>query len=131
MAYKSREEILALNDLELEELNVPEWQTSVFVRGLSGDERDIFEGKMIQMNGNSVKLKMEHLRALLVYFGTCNKDGSRKFRLTDIEALGKKSAAALERIAGRIQVLSKMRNADIKELTENFTIAQDDDSTTN
>jgi hypothetical protein len=130
--FKTREEIFAVEDLKAEELYIPEWDTSVYVRGLTGKERDEFETAMIQMNGKrTMSLSLANVRARLVSMACIQADGTRLFSRKDIEILGKKSAAALDRIAARIQELSGLLPDDIKELTENFTEGQSEDSISN
>ena len=43
MTYLTREAILAKDDVQIEELHVPQWGGTVRVRGMSGTQRDAFE----------------------------------------------------------------------------------------
>jgi hypothetical protein len=119
----TREQILQANDLPTQEVPVPEWGGSVLVRGLTGKERDEFEMSMIQMTGPSVELRMQNARARLVALGCIDEQGNRLFTAKDVEALSRKSGAALDRVYSAIQKLSGLSADDMKELTANFTVA--------
>ena len=43
----TRDEIFAASDLPVEEVQVPEWGGSVYVRTMSGTERDSFEQEIV------------------------------------------------------------------------------------
>jgi hypothetical protein len=85
----TREAILAIDDLPRREVHVPEWKGSVFVRALSGQERDQLE-RMISNDTAS--------RAAIAVLCLVNEQGDRLFTNADIEALAKKHGKALERI---------------------------------
>ena len=70
-ALLSKEAILAAQDVVTELVEVPEWGGSVRVRGLTGAERDAFEGETIQRNGRDVKTNTRNLRARLVVLSAC------------------------------------------------------------
>lgn len=123
----SKDQILSSNDIHVEELPVPEWGGSICVKTLSADERDQIEAAMIEVgpNGQPKMTKMKKLRALVAFYGICDDKGNRIFTEgRDIDALSKKSAAALDRVVARIQALSAMSPADIEALTTNLKNAQ-------
>lgn len=129
MPYLTREQILATEDIQREEVSVPEWGGTVLVRGLTGAERDRYEASLISMKGSSASLKLENARARLVAIGVIDENGNRVFTTKDVEALGAKSGHALERVADVIQRLSGLSGADLSQLTQNFTIDQNGGST--
>lgn len=118
----TRDAILSANDLPVQEVEVPEWGGSVYVRGLTGLERDEYEQSMLEMVGTSIELKMSNARARLVACGCVDEQGNRLFTDKDVAALGKKSGAALDQVYSVIQKLSGLSEADMKELTSNFTV---------
>ncbi len=119
-ALLSKEAILAVQDTARELVGVPEWGGAVWVRGLTGSERDAFEGEVVQRNGRDVRMNTRNLRARMVVLSVVNEDGSRMFAYHDIEALGEKSARALDRIFAVAQRLSGLRDEDVAELAANF-----------
>lgn len=120
MALLSRDAILNAKDRATKDVDVPEWGGSVRVRTMSGTERDNWEGTIAAMTDKSGKLtKFDNLRAKLVALTVVDGEGNRLFKDDDIKALGKKSAAALDRVFAAAQSLNGMSNADIEELTKN------------
>lgn len=115
----TRDQILAAQDIAIEEVAVPEWGGAVRVRGLTGEERDAYEATMLRMRGTNAQLNLANARAKLVQRSVVGEDGALLFSEADIAALSKKSASALERIFDVAQRLSGLRQADIEEMTKN------------
>lgn len=115
----TRDEALGYLDLQVEPVKIPEWGGKIlYVRRLSGEERDIFEDLTFGAEG-SQKDRLRNFRAKLVCLCACNEKGERLFTQDDIEALGKKSASALERIYRVAERLCGFRKKDVDELTKN------------
>ena len=117
----NRADILAAKDIKIELLTVPEWGGDVYIKTLSGAERDQLEAAIIQFgaDGKPKQLKLEKLRSLLAWLALCDADGNRLFDdEKDIAALGKKSAAALDRVASHAQNLAAISETDIAKLTD-------------
>ena len=115
---------MAVPDLVTEEVEVPEWGGAVLVKGLTGKERDAFEAGAIQQKGRKIKVDMANLRARLVALAVVDEEGKRLFQPGDIEALGRKSAAALDRVFAVAQRLSGIGDNDLEELIEDFPNGQ-------
>ena len=128
MEYLTKEQILQADDLEMEVVEVPEWGGSVLVRGLTGTERDAFEGSIIILKGKRSSMNMRNVRAKLVARSIVDEFMERLFSDADVEALGKKSASALDRVFSVAQRLSGVSDDDMEELAENFESAQSADS---
>lgn len=103
-----RDAILKSDDLPREEVPVPEWGGTVFVRAMTGIERERFE--------SAPDKSPNMVRALLAVMTVCDEQGNPVFGNADIPALGAKSAAALIRVAQVAMRLSKARAADLEEL---------------
>lgn len=127
MNVLTKNEILSQSDREIEMVEVPEWGGVVFVRSLSGEERDQFEASIIERNGRDVRTNLRNLRARLVVLAACDESGNPIFSPGDADALGAKSAAALDRIFSVAQRLSGLRENDVQELAENFAAPRGDD----
>src|SRR5215510_4834026 len=95
----TRDQILAAVDLKIELVEVPEWgpNAAVYVRNLSGKGRDEFEGSRYKLNGEKIELLHDNTRAALLVRTLCDETGALNFTKHDIEALGQKNAAALDR----------------------------------
>lgn len=124
----TREQIFAVDDRVIEFVPVPEWATEsnpdagVFVRSLSGAERDQFEMSMLIQKGRKSEVNLQNLRAKLVVLTAVNSDdlGSAEqiFTRRDVDRLGGKSAQALQRIYSAAQRLSGLSADDEKEMTD-------------
>ncbi len=117
--FLSRDEILGINDLPVEEVYVDEWKTWVRVRALTGAERDAFEQSIVETRGKNTRLNLRNIRAKLVALCCVDENGNRLFKDEDAEALGRKSAAALNRVFEVAQRLSGLRPEDVEELAGN------------
>jgi len=118
MPILSKADILGAVDLQKESVDVPEWQGEVYVRGLTGAERDQFENSIISMRGKDQKINLSNIRAKLASLSICDEDGNRLFTDADVQVLSQKSAAALQRIFAVAQRLSGLAAEDVKELAE-------------
>lgn len=126
--FLNREAILAAEDLPRELVEVPEWGGAVYVRALTGAERDQFEASIVEQRGRDVRMNMRNIRAKLVALTVVDEDGQRIFTDDDVAALGGKSAAALDRLFAVAQRLSGLSKEDVEELAKNSESGQSADS---
>lgn len=124
--FASKAQILGAQDLPVVEMEVPEWDCWVRVRTLTAGERDNFETEITRRNGRDATVNTRNIRAKLVAAAVVDEAGAPLFGLGDVEALGQKSAKALDRIFAKASELAGMRDADVKELAENFGAAPAD-----
>lgn len=130
MAKKlSRDAILSIDDIQTEEVFVPEWGGSVLVRGMVGHERDAFEATLLKQRGKQQEMDLTDVRAKLAARSIVDEAGALVFTLEDVAALSKKSGAALQRIFNVAQRLSGLSDDDIEELAKNFVSDLKEDST--
>ncbi len=116
----SKDQILGADDLPREEVRVPEWGGSVWVRSMTGMERDAFESSMLEeKDGKSRATNMRNIRARMAVLCCVDENGDRLFSHSDEKAVGGKSAAALERIFTVAQRLNGLTNDDVEELAGN------------
>ena len=97
MNILTKDAILAADDLPRETVLVPEWGGDVYVRTMSGTDRDAFESSLIARD-SAKEGRMENVRARLVALTLCDATGNRLFEDAEITALGRKSALALDRV---------------------------------
>lgn len=117
MGLLSRDAILAADDRQRELVPVPEWGGEVWIRGLTGAERDRFEGSLLD-GGRKVDYARQ-VRARMLVMAICDEGGKSLFTPKDLDALGAKSAAALDRCFAVAQRLSGVRAQDLEELRGN------------
>jgi hypothetical protein len=118
--YLGREAILAADDRQYDDIEVPEWGGTVRVRGMSGAQRDDYEASIIEQRGNDRKVNLRNARAKLVARCVVDGEGKAIFTTDDISSLGRKSAVALERVFDAARRLSGMTEGDVERLAENF-----------
>ncbi len=116
--FLTRDAILAVDDLPIKEVKVPEWGGSVFVRSLTAADRDKYESSIVM--ADSEEKKYENIRARFLALVMVDQKGEVMFKEEgDVLLLGKKSAAALDRVWGVAQHLNKINKADIDQLSKN------------
>lgn len=115
----TKDQILGIKDLQIEQVEVPEWGGYVFVRGMTGAERDSFEASVVDIRGSSQKINMLNVRAKLVSLTVCDENGERIFEDADVIELGKKSALALQRLFDIAQRLSGLSKEEVNALEKN------------
>ena len=110
-----RDAILAADDLPRVEVQTPEWAPfgvpTVFVRGLTAAERDDYEQSLTERTPDGsvrAKAKQSNLRASFVVRVLVDADGERIFTDRDVDALGKKNAAVIDRLWDEARELSGM-----------------------
>lgn len=132
-----REQILAAEDLEKELVTVEAWGGSVYVRALTGAERDAFEASLVnervvrrgRKSETTRETNLANLRARLCALTMCDEEGNRLFSDADVRELGKKSASALNKVFEVAQRLSGLTDDDVEELAGNSEDDPSDDST--
>jgi len=118
MTILNRDQILSSDDLAKELVPMPEWGGDVWVRGMTGAERDSFEMDVVEQRGKKSAVNMNNMRAKLCSRSICDEAGKLLFSEADVKKLGEKSAAALSRIFMIAQRLSGITETDVKELAE-------------
>ena len=129
-----KERILAADDTPIEVVEVPEWGTAgqpllVNVATMTGTQRDAFEASIAPPQTSKKKrgkggaptsrLDMTNIRARCVAICIVDDEGNRVFGDSDIEALGKKSSKALDRVFEVVQRLIGLTDDDLEELVGN------------
>lgn len=114
--YLNRETILNANDIKTEEVNVPEWGGAVLVKSLTGAEKDRYEQSIYSVKDGA---NYNNIRSKLVALCICDEELKPVFQSADIDALGQKSAAALDRVFQAAQKLSALSASDVEELEKN------------
>ena len=119
MSLLSKTAILAAQDLQTEDVEVPEWGGTVRVRSFTGRERDAFEASMVRGEGRDRKVDLTNMRARLVGLTVIDETGQRLFTDEEVDLLGAKSGAALDRVFAVAQKLNGLSGADVEELSKN------------
>ncbi len=111
----SRADILKLTpQFPREEVQVPEWGGSVWVRTLSAAERDKLEAEW-------ERTKRVNFRARLALYTLCDQNGVALMQEQDLHTLGNQASSALNRItevAFRLNGFTKADEADLEKNSE-------------
>jgi hypothetical protein len=111
-----KEEILKQQDLDYRDEEVPEWCGTVRIRMMTGTERDSFENSIYKGG----KQDMQNIRSKLLVNCLIDGEGKRLFKQADIEQLGGKSAAVLDRLFKIAQELNGMGAGEVELLAKNL-----------
>lgn len=134
MSLLNHDEILGADDIQFEVVSVPEWGGDVRVKGMTGQERDEYEGDIIRYSTKKKPgedreaLNLADMRAKLCSFTIVDEDGKRLFSEKDVRKLTLKSAAALQRVFKVAQELSGITDEDLDELAEELEESPFEDS---
>lgn len=114
MAMLTRDQILQTEDIKRELVSVPEWGGDVYVGMMTGAGRDMFDAQIVNK-----KTGTQNVRAKLAAATVQDEDGSLMFTVEDIQALGKKSGSALNRVYEVAVRLNRMGANAEEELGKN------------
>ena len=112
----NRDEILGKSRGRVEEIKVPEWGGTVFVKEITASERDAFEASSIDKKGSA---KMVNIRARLAVLTLSDSTGVRMFADSDVAALGELPASAMDRIFEASMRINRLTKSDVDELEKN------------
>lgn len=116
--------IMAASDVKLEKVHVPEWNGDVYIKTLSGTERDTFEDAYSQE-------KMKNFRSRFLSLTLCDKDGGRLFGDNEVDVVGKKSATVINRLFEKAWAFNAFRSEDVDAMGKDSPSDQSEGSTSN
>jgi hypothetical protein len=115
----SLQQILDKEDVQVEVVKVPEWGGEVCIRSLMGWERDQFEQACERDGGRG----LENVRGRFCAMILCDAQGKPFYTEETLghgyKEIGRKNAAALDRLWTRGLKLNRMRKKDVEELVKN------------
>jgi len=114
----TRDAIFAAKDLPLEPVEVPEWGGTVYVRTMSGVERDNFDTKVMRRSRNGADFDIKGLRVQVVILTACNEEGELLFSDKDNEELSKKNSLVLDRICNAARRVNGILGGDEEALED-------------
>lgn len=115
----SADAILAADDIVTEAVDCPEWGVKVWIKAMSGAERDAFE-QSIRRRG---ELDLTNARAKLLVRVIVNENGTRIFADSQAPALGKKSSLVINRLYEVAARLSGMSDEEQEAMEGNSETA--------
>jgi hypothetical protein len=131
----SRDGILAAVDIETEKVPVPEWHDDVIIRGLTGEERDAYEGSRRQIRNfgtpqQEAILVQDNMRANLLVKCIVDEAGNRIFTDKDAGLLGMKNGKVLDRLFDIAARLSGLNDEEAEAIEGNSEPPTEDGGST-
>lgn len=117
-----KDKILAQKDLIQEPVSIPEWPEvdgQIYVRTMTGVERDDYEGLVFSKQRNGKPQDLRGLKSRLVVLCAVDENGDRIFADKDEKDLQQKSAAAINRVADVALSLNGFTEKDVEALAKN------------
>jgi len=114
-----RDDILNTDDLPRKEVEVKEWGVTLYVRTMTGLERDHYEVDLMENRDLPIREKLRNMRAKLVVLTTVDENGERVFNDDDVEIVGGKSARALSTLADAAKDLNKIGDDEVEDEVKN------------
>ena len=113
--FLDRASILGADDLTptLKLVMVPEWGGRLYIRTMTGKERERFEEAI---SSGTAKGK---IRPLLASICICDEKGRSLFSAADVDALGEKSVKALNRVYEAAMSLNALGKEEVAALEKN------------
>ena len=108
MGALTRDQILQAPDIEVREVEVPEWGGTVRVRSMSAGDLDVLENWIASAEGAG----LDDFRARVVALTAIGEDGERLFAAADVAALAAKSMRAVERVFAVAAELSALTRTE-------------------
>lgn len=116
----TRDGILSVQDLPLERVEVPEWDGVVYMRVLTGKQRDEIEQLSTDRKA-AKRFEVKEMIVRMVAMSLCDKDGKLLFGgHDDAQKLNEKSSAVIIRLFKVVQKISKVDDDDIGVTAADF-----------
>lgn len=113
----SLQDILSADDTELRKVPVPEWGGHVYVKGLSSNDLDSFEGRAMEKRQAG---EYGGIRADMVSLCVVDQNGERLFKTPEhVKELGKKKGVVVDRLFDVARELSGMTRSQVDEMEGN------------
>ena len=133
MTLLNFDDIVASQDKEYQDVDVPEWGGTVRIATMSGEDRDRWELSMMQADDNSergFKLNFDaYSRVRLVAMCLVDDNFNRIFVTKEqIEKLSQKSGKVMDLLYDVAQRVNGITESDIDDLEKNSVSVQNGDS---
>jgi len=101
------EDILGVKYIRYEDLEIPEWNTTVRIRGMTAAARDAWMGDMMaQQKANGGLPNLTNIRARFVAHTLIDENGTRLLSVADAAQLGEQDSNVIERIYKKARELN-------------------------
>jgi len=115
----NKDAILNARDVKGEEVEVPEWNGTVFIRVMDGSCRDHFEQTCQERYSETGEKKYDGMKALLLVLTLSDRNGVMLFDEADIDALNAKSGAVIDRLFQKALQVNGIGKKAMEEIAGN------------
>jgi hypothetical protein len=115
----TRETLLKPLPVDIEEVSIPEMGGSVWIKGMTVRERNMFERQFQSQKGERLQKRMSEIRQRMLVACVCNKKGEPLLTKHDIEEIGKQRADIVERLVTVAQRVCGWSDADVDDMAKN------------
>ena len=120
MNQEIKSTILSCDDLPVEPVSVPEWGVeNLSVISMTGIDRDKYEGGILAGRDLPLEERLKNARSMLVVLCLVDENKNQIFTLDDVDAVGKKSAEILNRVAEAASKLNKLDAKSVEDVAGN------------
>jgi hypothetical protein len=129
--FLSRESILQASDIQVEDLEVPEWGGTIRVREMTTAEVEFFSTLTTGRDGSVDTSKMPGVRAKVVSWCLIDEGGKPLLRKEDVDELQKRSNRVLTVVFDKILELSGLGADDAEDEAAADADTEDEDAPKN
>jgi len=115
----TQEQLASVSDLDVEEVQVPEWKGSIYLRPMTGRERDQFEVEHSKaLRNGGIK---ENFRSRFLAQVFCDEHSKPIFESVDkgVDILGQRSSKVITRLFDRAWKISGFDEKEVDEFEKN------------
>lgn len=115
----TKEQIVAADDLPHVDVDVPEWGGTVRVGMMTATARNAYELELYEIidsgeDKGRVRLNLKDLKTRLVAYTLIDENAKPMFSRAELDVLGAKSFAAIDRLYSAAQKLNKIGDAELE-----------------
>ena len=122
-------EILNAEDDKLHCVTVPEWGGDVYIKVISGTQRDAYENHLLKCMKGDRLVENRGLKIALLRLALCDQQGKLLIQTDkDAKALGDKAAPVLQRLFEKSQRINGLGDEAVDDAAKNLQATPADDS---
>lgn len=115
----TKDQILSARDGAVSSIDVPEWGGKIWVKALSGAEREDYQASMVIRKGDRYEADLKYQKLKLLIRCISDESGKRLFSDQDMSALGAKSGLVLNRIYNEAARINGLGDDAVEEEAKN------------
>lgn len=115
----TRDDVLKASAPKPVQVDVPELGGCVFVRVLTGAERDRYDAALYDARKPDGSMNLDGFRVRLVMLAACDENGARLFNDTDTKLVGGINSLALMRVFEAAQKVNGLSSESVEDAVKN------------